>query len=139
MGSYLAAVEGAFAGEIDYAQIIKLYGRDPAHADTPYGPAECIGTERRVVAGDPDPGLISTSYVERQDLTMRMGMRRMTRLTNASPRRSRTLPPPSACTSCTPTSLGSTRALGPYPRTQAMAAGVADHVWTLQEIAALPK
>jgi IS1 family transposase len=132
--AYLSAVRTTFGDDVDYAQIHKIFGPDP-QAERRYSPPICTGITGRIISGDPDPEHVSTSYVERQNLTMRMGMRRFTRLTNGFSRKVENL---TAAVSihffhynyCRPhTTLNG--------QTPAMAAGVTDHRWTLPETIAL--
>ena len=81
--AYLYGVKAAFGADVDYAQLVKLYGEAPAEVKGRYSPTECVGIRKRPVIGQPDPAAISTSYVEWQNLNIRMGNRRFTRLTNA--------------------------------------------------------
>jgi IS1 family transposase len=140
--SYLSAVETAFGADIDYAMLHKIYaGAEGQGNERRYSPAVCTGIDIKPVTGDPDLTKASTSYVERQNLTMRMGMRRFTRLTNGFSKKVENLAFAVSLhymhyNFARPhTTL--TKAAKGYPTTPAMAAGVADHVWTLTEIAAL--
>src|SRR6202049_2827446 len=81
--AYLEAVEGAFGADVDYAQLVKLYGATSESAKGRYSPAECIGAHKQPIEGNPDPKHISTSYAERSNLSVRMHTRHFTRLTNA--------------------------------------------------------
>lgn len=132
---YIEAIEAAFGRNVDYAMLIKFYGPDP-NADRRFSPPVVLAEEVRVVQGDPDPSLISTSIAERQNLTMRMGMRRFTRLTNGF---SKKVENHAAMVSLHFMYYNFGRphkSLGKL-RTPAMAAGVTDHVWTCEEIASL--
>lgn len=137
--AYLDAVEGVFGADVDYAMLIKLYGPEPEGAKR-YSPAACISAERRVITGSPDQAHVSTSYSERQNLTMRMSMRRFTRLTNAFSKKVENHMHAISLyfmhyNFARPhTTL--TKAHG-EPTTPAMAAGLTDHVWTTQEMLAL--
>jgi IS1 family transposase len=131
--AYLEAVEGAFGMDVDYAMLIKLYG-SPTAPDTRYSPGECIGTEIVMVAGDPDPRHISTSYVERQNLTMRMSMRRFTRLTNAF---SKKLENHEHMLAIYFLYYNFCRVHQTLRVTPAMEAGITNHVWSIEEMVTL--
>jgi IS1 family transposase len=130
---YIEAVEEAFGADIDYSMLIKVYGAEPG-GETRYSPAVCIGTQTQRVMGDPDPAHVSTSYIERQNLTMRMGMRRFTRLTNGF---SKTIENHAAAVSIHFMHYNFGRIHKTLRVTPAMAAGVSDHVWSLAEIVGL--
>jgi IS1 family transposase len=130
---YLEAVEGAFGADIDYAMLIKLYGQ-PRDDASRYSPPECIGTQTRRVMGEPDDAHISTSYAERQNLTMRMSMRRFTRLTNGFSKKAENH---AYAVALHYMYYNFGRIHKTLRVTPAMQAGVADHVWTMEEIAAL--
>jgi len=131
--AYLSAVEDVFGADIDYATLTKLYGNDP-EGEKRYSPAKCIGVECKVVTGDPNPKHISTSYVERQNLTMRMSMRRFTRLTNAF---SKKVENHAAAVALYFMYYNFGRVHQTLRVTPAMEAGVADHVWSINEIVGL--
>lgn len=134
---YEGTVGPAFGGKVDWAVIQKTYASDPNQGGK-YSPPICTGTKTKVLKGDPDPDRISTSYVERQNLTMRMGMRRFTRLTNGFSRKVENLAHAVSLHFLHYNFARPHKTLKePYPRTPAMAAGVADHIWSLEEIAAL--
>ena len=132
--AYLEAVEGAFGMECDYAQLQKIYGAPSDEETRRYSPAKCIGCDMKVVSGNPDPKHVSTSFVERQNLTMRMGMRRFTRLTNGF---SKKVENHAAAVALHFIHYNFARVHKSLRITPAMAAGISDHVWSLEEIALL--
>jgi IS1 family transposase len=128
--AYLEAVETAFGATCDYAMLQKIYGA-PMENDTRYSPATCIGCDMKVVSGDPDPKHVSTSYVERHNLTMRMSMRRFTRLTNGF---SKKIENHIAMVAIYAVHYNFARIHKTLRITPSMAAGLSDHVWSLEEI-----
>lgn len=133
---YLDAMEASFGGDVDFAQLIKVYG-NPGNNREPesrYSPGDCCGTTVSVVSGSPDPAHVSTSFIERQNLTMRMRMRRFTRLTNAFSKKLENL--------CHAVSLhfmhyNFVRRHQTLRMPPALKAKVTDHLWTLEEVVAL--
>ena len=134
--AYLEAIDGAFGSNIDYAQLVKLYGAAPESEQRRYSPAPCIGAVPRRVQGSPDIAHVSTSYIEQQNLTMRMSMRRFTRLTNAFSKKVENLEHAVALHFMHYNFAWPHKSLGNMT-TPAMAAGVSDHVWSVREIVAL--
>lgn len=130
---YLLAVADAFGSEIDYAQLVKIYGEGPK-TEARYSPAQCMGTRKAVVSGQPDFAHVSTSYVERSNLTIRMGNRRFTRLTNAFSKKVENHEHMLALFFCY---YNFCRVHQTLRVTPAMEAGIAAHVWSLAEIVAL--
>lgn len=133
--AYLTAVEEAFGGSIDYAMLVKIYGSPESTKDQRrYSPAECTGIEKIPICGNPDKKDVSTSYVERQNLTMRMSMRRFTRLTNGFSKKIENLEHSVALHFMYYNFARIHKTLRVTP---AMEAGIADHVWSLEEIVGL--
>lgn len=132
--AYLEAVEGAFGGDIDYAVLHKVYGAAPESAKGRYSPAECIGTQTHRIEGNPDRKHISTSYVERQNLTIRMHMRRFTRLTNGF---SKKVENHAYAVALHMMYYNFVRLHAKLRVTPAMAAGVSDRLWEIDDIVAL--
>ncbi|MDD1777861.1 MAG: IS1 family transposase [Candidatus Helarchaeota archaeon] len=129
---YLEAVEGAFGGEVDYAMLVKMY--ESTQEETRYSPARCTGCKGTPITGNPDRKYISTSFVERQNLNIRMGMRRYTRLTNAFSKKIEN--------HCHALAIyfmfyNFVRIHQTLRMTPAMKAGVTDHLWSVEEIAGL--
>ncbi len=131
--AYLTAVDRAFGNDIDYAMLVKIYG-DSSEGQKRYSPAECIGCERRTIKGSPDSDYVSTSYAERQNLTMRMSMRRFTRLTNGFSKKVENHVAAVALYFMYYNFGRKHQTLGMSP---AMAAGIADHIWSVEEIVGL--
>jgi IS1 family transposase len=131
--AYLEAVESAFGVDIDYPMLVKMYGND-RESEARYSPADCIGCHKVEITGDPDPKHISTSHVERHNLTLRMHMRRYTRLTNAHSKKIENHQYAFALHAVFYNFAKVNEAIRVTP---AMEAGIADHIWTVEEIAAL--
>lgn len=135
-GPYIGAVEKVFGGAIDYAMLVKIYEGEGQQDQRRYSPAGFVKAEKRRINGDPDVKEVSTSYVERQNLTMRMSMRRFTRLTNGFSKKIENL---SHAVALHFMFYNFGRIHKTLRVTPAMEAGIAEHVWTLEEIAALVK
>jgi IS1 family transposase len=127
--AYLTAVEDAFGSDVDYAMLIKIYGA--TQEETRYSPAECIGTETKIIQGKPDVKHVSTSFVERQNLSMRMGMRRFTRLTNGF---SKKVENHAYMLAIFYMHYNFCRVHKTLRVTPAMESGVTAHVWTIEEM-----
>jgi IS1 family transposase len=131
---YADAVEDAFGAGIDYAMLVKLYGASNDNPESRYSPATCIGCRTGVLAGSPNPDHISTSFVERSNLSMRMGMRRFTRLTNGF---SKKLENHGHMVALYFFHYNFIRIHKTLRVTPAMEAGITDHVWSFEELLAL--
>jgi IS1 family transposase len=132
--AYAEAVLGAFGVDVDYAMLIKMYGAPSDSPNARYSPAACIGIRTATLSGNPDRNHVSTSYVERQNLNLRMGVRRFTRLTNAFSKKFEN--------HCHMVAIyhayyNFCRVHQTLRVTPAMEAGLADHVWTIEELVSL--
>lgn len=132
LGHYLKATRSAFNGDVDYAMLVKVYGEPPKDERRRYSPAKCIEAIPTRISGAPDAAKISTSYVERQNLTMRMSMRRFTRLTNAFSKKVENLAAAVSLHFAHYNYCRVHQSLG--GKTPAMAAGLEDHVWKVDEL-----
>ena len=126
--AYIEAVQGAFGDDVDYGRLVKIYG------EPRFGPSECVGCKKKPTIGNPDPAHISTSFVERSNLSMRMSMKRFGRLTNAH---SKKLINHRHAISLYFVFYNWTRIHKTLRVTPAMAAGISDHVWSMEEIIGL--
>lgn len=131
LAAYVDAVERGFGSEADYGQIVKFYGNTDIQGQRRYSPAEILHIKRNVISGNPDEKSISTSYVERQNLTMRMHMRRLTRLTNAF---SKKLENFKAAVGLHFAYYNFVRMHKTLRMTPAMAGGVTDHIWSIRDL-----
>jgi len=131
---YLSAVEEAFSGSIDFAQLVKVYGAAPEGPEVRYSPAACLGTQKHAITGCPDEKHVSTSYVERSNLTIRMSLRRFTRLTNAF---SKKVENHAAAIGLFHAHYNLCRIHRTLRVTPAMAAGVTARVWSIEDLVAL--
>lgn len=132
--AYLEAVEGAFGSEVDYAMLVKIYGNEPQPKDVRYSPAICLAAQAVHIQGNLDFKHVSTSFTERQNLTMRMSMRRFTRLTNAFSKKVQNL---EAAVALHFMHYNFVRIHQTLRVTPAMEAGVAKRLWTVEDIAGL--
>ena len=130
---YIDAVEDAFGADVDYGMLVKVYG-ESSEGERRYSPAICTGAQKKTIQGRPDPRHISTSFVERSNLTLRMGQRRFTRLTNAF---SKKIENHMAAVALFVMHYNFARVHQTLRVTPAMEAGITDHVWTIEEIVSL--
>ena len=131
---YMEAVEGAFGSDIDYAMLVKIYGPAPSEGPRRYSPAECLGAHKHRIEGNPDPKHISTSYAERNNLTIRMHSRRYTRLTNAF---SKKVENHAHAFALHAMYYNFVRIHKAHRMTPAMAAGVTQKLWEVSDIVAV--